>query len=249
MTQTYLRKMSQQDRKKQIVNQMLRDAGPQPGFWHEIDNKIELDELIHVMGLHDHRHDWVGVYHPDTERISHKSRDRPDQSRRYYISKANSEVGNWFEKKKYKDKFPTRQQQIDAYRLYVWNEWIQKGNIPDHARKWLQARAQEVNAGCKIDLVSEGHLFSRKSVGFLSKSQPYDCHGHVVRAVILILAGKIKADDFYIVQADYLQKMEGDRPDGIGLTAEEFRAADAVRAYETAAEPARPILVQHPFSE
>ena len=209
MIQTYLRKMSQQDRKKKIVNQMLRD-NPQPGFWDQIDNKTELDELIHVMSLHDHRHDWVGVYHPDTGNISHKSRDRTDHSRRHEISLAGSPVGNWFEKKKYREKYPTRQDQINAFRMYVWNEWIQNGNIPEGANKWLLACAQEVNAGRCIDLVSDGRVFSRKRLEWKTQTSPYDCHGHVLRAVILILAGKIKPDQFLTVQSNYLQKMEGD---------------------------------------
>ena len=172
-----------------------------------------------------------------------RSRQRTDQSRRHDISLAGSPVGNWFEKKKYREKYPTRQDQINAFRMYVWDVWIQKGNIPEGANKWLLARAQEVNAGRCIDLVSDGREFSRKRLGWKTQTQPYDCHGHVLRAVILILAGKITAEEFFSVQADYLQKMEGDPiPNAEGeqhpkITPEEFKAADANRAYETPAQP------------
>ena len=231
MTQTYLRKMD--------------EPRSQPGFWEDIPYKKDLDELVAVMGLHDHRHDWVVRPHPNPERkISvERSRQRTDQSRRHDISLAGSPVGNWFEKKKYREKYPTRQDQIHAFRVYVWSEWIQKGNIPEGAHKWLVARAQEVNAGRCIDLISDGRQYSRKRLGWMSQTQPYDCHGHVLRAVILILAGKIKADQFFSVQAEYLLKMEGDeipkaeadqRP---RITPEEFKAADANRAYETPAQP------------
>ena len=229
MTQTYLRKMS--------------EPRSQPGFWGDIPNKNDLDELVAVMGLYDHRHDWVVGPHPTRKVSVDRSRDRTDQSRRHDISLAGSPVGNWFEKTKYRDKYPTRQDQINAFRMYVWDEWIKKGNIPEGANKWLLARAQEVNSGRCIDLISDGRQFSRKRLGWMSQTQPYDCHGHVLRAVILILAGKITAEEFFSVQADYLQKMEGDPiPNAEGeqhpkITPEEFKAADANRAYETPAQP------------
>ena len=74
----------------------------------------------------------------------------------------------------------------------------------------MRARAAEVNAGKLIDLVSDSRIFSRKRRGFLSKSTPYDCHGHVIRAMILIMAGKVEKEQFFDVQAEYLLKMEGD---------------------------------------
>ena len=229
MTQTYLRKMSEPRSK--------------PGYWGDIPNKTELDELVAVMGKHDHRHDWVLKPHPTRKISVERARDRTDHSRRHDISLARSPVGNWFEKSKYREKYPTRQDQINAFRMYVWDEWIKKGNIPEGANKWLLARAQEVNSGRCIDLISDGRQFSRKRLGWISQTQPYDCHGHVLRAVILILAGKITAEEFFSVQADYLQKMEGDPiPNAEGeqhpkITPEEFKAADANRAYETPAQP------------
>ena len=77
----------------------------------------------------------------------------------------------------------------------------------------MRARAAEVNAGKLIDLVSGSRQFSRKRRGVFSTSAPYDCHGHVIRALILIYAGKIDKENFFDVQADYLLKMEGD-PEG-----------------------------------
>ena len=229
MTQTYLRRMS--------------EPRSQPGFWGDIPNKTELDELVAVMGKHDHRHDWVLKPDPNFQKPLARSRDRTDHSRRHNISLAASPVGNWFEKKKYREKYPTRQDQINAFRMYVWNEWIQNGNIPDGANKWLMARAQEVNSGRCIDLVSDGREFSRKRLGWKTQTAPYDCHGHVLRAVILIFAGRIKPDQFFAVQSDYLQKMEGDpipkaeSDQQPKITPEEFKAADANRSYETPAQP------------
>ncbi|MEC7737792.1 MAG: hypothetical protein VYE46_02810 [Cyanobacteriota bacterium] len=221
----------------------MSEPRSKPGFWEDIPYKNDLDELVAVMGKHDHRHDWVLKPHPTRKISVDRSRDRTDYSRRHNISLANSPVGNWFEKKKYREKYPTRQDQIHAFRVYVWSEWIQKGNIPDAANKWLIARAQEVNAGRCIDLVSDGREFSRKRLGWKTQTAPYDCHGHVLRAVILIFAGKIKPDKYFSVQAEYLLKMEGDEipkaeSDQLPkITPEEFKAADANRSYETPAQP------------
>ena len=74
----------------------------------------------------------------------------------------------------------------------------------------MRARAAEVNAGKLIDLVSDSRQFSRKRRGVFSKSAPYDCHGHVIRALILIKAGQITKEDYFAAQAEYLLKMEGD---------------------------------------
>lgn len=221
----------------------MSEPRSKPGYWGDIPDKTELDELVAVMGKHDHRHDWVIKPHPTRKISVDRSRDRTDQSRRHDISLAGSPVGNWFEKKKYRDKYPTRQDQIHAFRVYVWSECIQKGNVPEGAQKWLMARAQEVNSGRCIDLISDGREFSRTRLGWKTQTAPYDCHGHVLRAVILILAGKIKAEQFFSVQADYLQKMEGDpipkaESDRLPkITPEEFKAADANREYETPAQP------------
>ena len=83
--------------------------------------------------------------------------------------------------------------------------------MPDGADRWLCARAAEVIAGKTIDLVSDSREFSRKNGGgLISEGAPYDCHGHVVRALILIKAGQITREDYFATQAEYLLKMEGD---------------------------------------
>ena len=165
-------------------------------------DKTDEDDPIAVMGLQDSRTDWIGAITSKGNR-GMKVRQRPDVARRYFITRAKSPVGNFFEKKDW-----SRQHQIEAFRNYVWSEWLQKGDIPVAADKWLRARAAEVNAGKLIDLVSDSRIFSRKRRGFMSRSTPYDCHGHVIRAMILIMAGKVEKEQFFDVQAEYLLKME-----------------------------------------
>ena len=172
----------------------------------DLEDDLEVDPIA-VMGRADTRADWVDVITPSGKR-GMKSRHRPDQSRRYFISRAGSPVANFFEKKKPEW---SRAEQIDAFRDYVWDVWLQKGNMPEGADRWLRARAQEVIAGRAIDLVSESRDFSRKREGgVISRKAPYDCHGHVVRALILIKAGQIKQEEYFVSQANYLLKMEGD---------------------------------------
>ena len=195
-----------------------------PPAWDETDDEID---PIAVMGRADSRNDWVGAITADGTR-GMNPRERPDLARRYFISRAQSPVGNFFEKKKPEW---TREQQIDAYRDYVWDVWLQKGNMPDGVDRWLRARAAEVNAGKLIDLVSDSRQFSRKSGGgFMSGNAPYDCHGHVIRALILIKAGQITKEDYFAAQAEYLLKMEGD-PIGLAWKQE---AKEIIAARETA---------------
>ena len=203
-----------------------------PSAWDETDDN-EIDPIA-VMGRRDTRSDWVGAITSDGRRAT-KSRERPDLARRYFISRAQSPVGNFFEKKKPEW---TREQQIDAYRDYVWNEWLQKENMPEGADRWLRARAQEVIAGRLIDLVSDSREFSRKHSGFMSKNAPYDCHGHVIRALILIKAGQITKEDYFATQADYLLKMEGD-PVGLAWKqeAKEIIAAREARQDDAKSDP------------
>ena len=173
----------------------------------DLEGDVEGDPIA-VMGRTDRRSEWVEAISPSSGKRGTKLRYRPDQSRRYFISQAGSPVANFFEKKKPEW---SRAEQIDAFRDYVWDEWLQKGNMLDGADRWLRARAQEVIAGRAIDLVSESRDFSRKREGgIVSRKAPYDCHGHVVRALILIKAGQITMEEYFVSQANYLLKMEGD---------------------------------------
>jgi hypothetical protein len=203
-----------------------------PSAWDETDDD-EIDPIA-VMGQADTRSDWVGAITPDGRRTM-KSRDRPDLARRYFISRAQSPVGNFFEKKKPEW---TREQQINAFRDYVWDVWLQKENMPEGVDRWLRARAQEVIAGRLIDLVSDSREFSRKKSGFMSKNAPYDCHGHVIRALILIKAGQITKEDYFAAQAEYLLKMEGD-PMGLNWKqeAKEIMAAREASQDGTKSDP------------
>ena len=176
-----------------------------PSAWDDTADD-EIDPIA-VMGRLDTRADWIGVMTSNGKRGT-KLPQSPDLARRYLISREQSPVSNFFEKKKPEW---TREQQIDAYRDCVWDEWLQKGNMPDGADRWLRARAAEVIAGKTIDLVSDSREFSRKNGGgFISEGAPYDCHGHVVRALILIKAGQITKEDYFATQAEYLLRMEGD---------------------------------------
>ncbi len=206
---------------KEMLVWVAQQVVGSPSAWDETDD----DEIepIAVMGRADTRSDWVGVTGPERTRAM-KPRECPDLARRYFISRAQSPVGNFFEKKKPEW---SREQQIDAYRDYVWDEWLQKGNIPEGAYRWLSARAAEVNAGKLIDLVSDSREFSRKREGgFISGKAPYDCHGHVIRALILIVAGQIAKEDYFATQAEYLLKMEGDP---FGVWKEEVKEIIAAR--------------------
>ena len=204
-----------------------------PSAWDETDDN-EIDPIA-VMGRADTRDDWVGVLTSRRKR-GMQSPQRPELARRYFISREQSPVANFFEKKKAEW---TREQQIDAFRDYVWDEWLQKGNMPDGVDRWLRARAAEIIAGKTIDLVSDSRELSRKNGGgFMSKGAPYDCHGHVIRALILIKAGQITQEDYFATQAEYLLRMEGD-PIGLAWKqeAKEIIAAREATQDDTKSDP------------
>ena len=81
-------------------------------------DKTEEDDPIAVMGLQDSRTDWIGAITSKGKR-GMKVRQRPDVARRYFITRAKSPIGNFFEKKDW-----TREHQIEAFRNYVWSEWL-----------------------------------------------------------------------------------------------------------------------------
>ena len=76
------------------------------------------DDHIAVMGLQDSRTDWIGAITSKGKR-GMKIRQRPDVALRYFITRAKLLVGNFFEKK---DR--SREHQIEAFRNYVWSEWL-----------------------------------------------------------------------------------------------------------------------------
>ena len=61
-------------------------------------DKTNDDDPIAVMGLQDSRTDWIGAISSKGKR-GMKVRQRPDVARRYFITRAKSPVGNFFEKK------------------------------------------------------------------------------------------------------------------------------------------------------
>ena len=236
MTSSRAKKWDWRTNSKEMLSWIAEAVVGSPSAWDETDDD-EIDPVA-VMGRTDTRSDWVGATTPKGNRGT-RSPQRPDLARRYFISREQSPVGNFFEKKKPEW---TREQQIDAYRDYVWDEWLQKGNMPDGADRWLRARAAEVIAGKTIDLISDSREFSRKNGGgFIGEGAPYDCHGHVVRALILIKAGRITKEDYFASQAEYLLKMEGD-PIGLAWKQE---AKEIIAAREAAQEESK----SDPWSE
>lgn len=138
---------------------------------------------IFVMGRHEERQDFV----------------RPDLLKRLFISRAKSPVGNKFER----EKNLSREEQIDAHRQHVYEEWILKGEIPQAEAQWIDARVQDLNNGIQIDLITDSRMFRHKPGAFIAKNQPHDCHGYTLRGVILWRAGLIKSSEFleYVISS------------------------------------------------
>ena len=101
---------------KEMLDWIAKLAPDVPDAWDETDDH-EIDPIA-VMGLQDSRSDWIGAVTSKGKR-GKKLRLLPDLARRYFITRAKSPIGNFFEKKDW-----TREHQIEAFRNYVWSEWL-----------------------------------------------------------------------------------------------------------------------------
>ena len=162
---------------------------------------------VAVMGRHDNRNDWVRTV-TDNGEPTVQSRDRPDLSKRVFITRAKSPVGNKFEK----DKSLSRLEQIDAFRRMVHQEWVVEGAMPPKVAEWLDARVADINSGTKIDLVCDCRSYARRRFGMIKKDQPHDCHGYVLRALILWRLGWREAIDLKDEMWLFRTIVEGPRP-------------------------------------
>ena len=193
MTSRRAKKWDWRTNSKEMLSWIAEAFVGSPSAWDETDDEEEIDPIA-VMGRTDTRSNWVGAITPKGNRGT-KSPQHPDLARRYFISREQSPVCNFFEKKKPEW---TREQQIDAYRDYVWNEWLQKGRCPTVLTVGC------VRVRCRGDCWQNHRLGFRlprvqqkKNGGASSAKALLDCHGHVVRALILIKAGQITREDYF----------------------------------------------------
>ena len=101
--------------------------------------------------------------------------DRADKPKRHFITRSKSPVGNVYER----DKDLSRADQIEAFAHMFWTDWVSANQMPDAVAKWLEARADEINAGHYLDLVCDCRPY-RSGDGIISKNAPADCHGNVL---------------------------------------------------------------------
>ena len=192
MTQVYFQQMSQSEPELKLKPTRLK--------W------VTTGADIAVQGLNDQRTEWVNDGRNNVEKL----RQRLDLSKRHFISRRKSPVGNKFER----DKHLSRLEQIEAHRQHVYEEWILKGEIPRAEAEWIDARVKEIEDGSKIDLVCDCRYYAYKAGAFVRKVQPQDCHGYTLKAVILWRAGKIQTSEF--MDAVIRLRDDAEDPGGLG---------------------------------
>ena len=114
---------------------------------------------------------------------------RSDRPKNIKITRAGSPVGNRFEK----DKSLTRIEQINAFKEEVQTLWIAQGKMPEAVDQWLTARANELKAGSKLNLVCDCREHVR-SFDRRTRFNPADCHGYTLALLILERSGDIIGD-------------------------------------------------------
>ena len=135
------------------------------------------DAPICVMGDSDRRYEFREM-HVGTKAVPRTLRTvgRSDKAKKIKITRAGSPVGNRFEK----DTSLTRIEQINAFKEEVQTLWIAQGKMPKAVDQWLTARANELKAGSKLNLVCDCRHHVRRNIGVLHKSAPPDCHGYTL---------------------------------------------------------------------
>ena len=175
MTQDYFQQMSPGE--PFYINQ-------KPQRWQWLSTGAD----IAVQGLNDQRTEWFTDGRNNVEKI----RQRLDLSKRHFISRRKSPVGNKFEREKHL----SRLEQIEAHRQHVYEEWILKGEIPPAELQWINARVKEIEDGSKIDLVCDCRQYAYRAGAFIAKQQPHDCHGYTLKGVIFWRLGRISSSQF-----------------------------------------------------
>ena len=111
----------------------------------------------------------------------------------------NTPAGNPFEKLK----DLTREEQIDKYRNYASRYWFLKGELEPSLAIWIDQCIAEINQGKIIELACNCRNHSRKRGVKASMSQPFDCYGYTLRALIMWRGGFIKPIDFSSADVDF----------------------------------------------
>lgn len=174
MTQVYVPEMSQPDEQIRFT----------PDRWKWLSTAAD----IAVQGLNDLRTELITDKRNNVVSVS----QRHGLSRRHFIYRAKSPVGNKFEREKHL----SRLEQIEAHRQYVYEEGILKGEIPQAEAEWIDARVKEIKDALKIDFVCDCRMFAYRAGALIKKNQPHDCHGYTLKGVILWRLGRISSSQF-----------------------------------------------------
>ena len=116
----------------------------------------------------------------------------------------NSPAGNPFELRREL----TREEQINQYRSNATKYWFLKGELEPNLAIWIDQCIAEINQGKIIELACNCRNHARKRGNKASMSQPFDCHGYTLRALIMWRGGFIKPVDFYAADVDFRNAQE-----------------------------------------
>ena len=152
---------------------------------------------INILGKYD-----IIVYPESISGVPGKDKTQFQISR--HAININTPAGNPFEKLK----DLTREEQIKKYRNYASRYWFLKGELEPNLAIWIDQCIAEINQGKIIELACNCRNHSRKRGGKASMSQPYDCHGYTLRALIMWRGGFINPIDFYAADVDFRNAQE-----------------------------------------
>ncbi len=110
-----------------------------------------------------------------------------NQAKKFYISRKDCPVRNFCEEFAGPNK---RSEAIQMFDALFWGSWIACEEMPEQAKKWLDARVKDYKDGIYMDLICDCRKFRGNDADKTQASEmtraeyPFDCHGYTIKKYI-----------------------------------------------------------------
>ena len=111
-------------------------------------------------------------------------RDYGAKAKKFYISRKNCPVRNFCEDLTGLNK---RSEAIQMFDALFWGSWIACNEMPEQAKRWLDARVKDYNDGIYMDFICDCRKFRGNDADKTQASEmtraeyPFDCHGYTLK--------------------------------------------------------------------
>ena len=115
------------------------------------------------------------------------NRSYENQAKKFYISRKDCPVRNFYEDLAGANK---RSEAIQMFDALFWGSWIACNEMPEQAKEWLDARVKDYKDGIKMDFICDCRKFRGNDADKTQASEmtraeyPFDCHGYTLKKYI-----------------------------------------------------------------